>query len=511
MSRRAWLGLVGAAGAAVTGGAGCRKAHRGSGDLTVLINAAPEHLDPRYPGDALGATISRLIYTGLLVSDRDTFLPRNGLAERIEVQEPTRIVAHLADGARFHDGSPVRAEDVVATFRSILDPALASTLRGTYARSVASVSALDARRVLFTLRGPDGTYGSLLEQPIVRASDAARREITAVGGNERAFVGAGAMRVRSLERGAWELERVEYVRGQPERVRFFAMRDPNTFALRLLHGDADLGEIKPELFPLFTTRRDFDVAHAHSVGFTYLGLRNEHPLLARREARQAIAHAIDIEQLRNGKLGAFAQASTGPLPPGHWAHASDVARYPFDRSEARALLAPILRGGRERLVMRTTNVRFVVTVARAIAEMLADVGIDVDIRQSDPPALFADLRGGRFDLTMLTAPDFSDPWGLAWMFASSSIPTPADPFAGGNRWRYRNADVDAALERGRTQLTPETRRPHYLDAQRMIARDVPVVPLWHADLVFAAGPRIANVRPRGDNQWDFLLDVRMRG
>jgi peptide/nickel transport system substrate-binding protein len=508
MSRRAWLGVASAGGSLLA--SSCRRPPRSPDTLTVLINAAPEHLDPRYPGDALGATISRLVFSGLLASDRDTFLPRNDLADRVELLDPTRIVAHLREDVRFHDGSPLASDDVVATFRAILDGRLGSTLRGTYSRSIAHVGAIDPHTVAFTLTGPDGTYGSLLEQPIMRARDCTSRERVAIAGNEAQFVGAGPMRVVSLERGAWELARVTPAPGKPQRVRFFAMRDPNTFALRLLHGDADLGEIKPELFPLFTSRRDFEVANAHSVGFTYLGIRNEHPLLAHAEVRRAIARAIDRDQLRRGKLGAYAQSATGPLPPHHWAYEPSLPDYPYDPSAARSALAPFLRGGRERLVMRTSNVRFVGTVARAIAAMLGEVGLDVDIRQSDPPALFADLRGGRFDLTLMTAPDFSDPWGLAWMFASSSIPTPADPFAGGNRWRYRNRDLDALLERGRTSLTPETRRPYYSEAQRILASELPVVPLWHADLVFAAGPRIANVHPRGDNQWDFLLDVELR-
>ncbi len=509
MTRRTLLGAVGA-GALGAVASACRGHSSDRDTLTVLINAAPEHLDPRYPGDALGATIARLVFAGLLESDRNTFLPRPSLASRVDLVEPTRVIARLRDDARFHDGSPVLAADVVASYRSILDPALGSTLRGTYGRALRAIDAIDPLTVAFTLNGPDGTFGSLLEFPIMRARDVTVREIPAQAGYESRFVGAGPMRVRSLAHGAWELERIVPVRGRPRRVRFFAMHDPNTFALRLLHGDADLGEIKPELFPLFAGRERFTVANAHSVGFTYVGVRNDHAFLAQRDVRRAMAYAIDREHLRTGKLDAFSQPSTGPLPPGHWAHEGDVTRYPFDPARARALLAPVLRGGRQRLVMRTSNIRFVVTVARAIAAMLADVGIDVDIRQSDPPALFADLRGGRYDLTMLTAPDFSDPWGLAWMFATASIPTAADPFAGGNRWRYRNPALDALLEDGRRAGLPDTRRPFYLAAQRILAEDLPVIPLWHADLVFAAGPRIANVHPRGDAQWDFLLDVTFR-
>jgi peptide/nickel transport system substrate-binding protein len=480
----------------------------------VLVPSEPEHLDPRYPGDALGATISRLLYASLLENDPRTFVPRLAAAEALEVVDPGTVRARLRTGLRFHDGTPLTARDVAATYEAVLDPARGSTLRGTYARVFRGVRALDERTIEFALTGSDGTYPSLLQLPIVRARDAAGTEIAAVEGNEARFVGAGPMRVRSLARGAWVLDRVAAVPGRPRSVRFLTMRDPNTLALRLLHGDADVAEVKSELFPLFEGRARFSLASARSVGFTYLGLRNDHPALARREVRHAIAHAIDREALMAGKLGAYAVASTGPLPPTHWAYAANVARYPYDPARARRLLDTVLPrpaggGPRTRLVLRATNVRFTMTIARAIAEMLAAVDIDVDVRQSDLAAVLSDLRAARYDLTVLTMPDLSDPWGIAWLFATSSMPSRENPRAGGNRWRYSNPALDAALEAGRRALGPDARRPHYAEAQRILAEDLPVVPLWHADLVYAGGTRVRGLRPRGDGQLDWLLDLEL--
>ena len=53
------------------------------------------------------------------------------------------------------------------------------------------------------------------------------------------------------------------------------------------------------------------------------------------------------------------------------------------------------------------------TVTHAIAEMLREVGIEVDVRPSELASMLTDLRAGRYDLTVLTMPDLSDPWGLA--------------------------------------------------------------------------------------------------
>lgn len=512
LSRRQFLGTLALGFAGLQS---CQREPRSTRDtITVLVQGEPEHLDPRYPGDALGSAISRLVYSGLLDTDPRTFAPRLALAESVTLMDARTVRVRVRPGLRFHDGSALTARDVAATYESVLDPGRGSTLGGTYTKVFRDVRVIDPLTVDFVLTGPDGTYPSLLQLTILREQDTRAREIPALPGNEARFVGSGPMRVCSLARGAWELERIVAVPGRPRKIRFLTMHDPNTLALRLLHGDADVAEIKSELFPVFEGRERFTLASARSVGFTYLGMRNDHPLLARRQVRHAIAHAIDRRSLMIGKLRRYAIEATGPLPPSHWAYEGDVPRYPYDPDRARSLLDRVLPaatrdGARARLVLRVSSVRFTMTVAHAIAQMLEAVGLEVDVRPSDLAALLADLRAGRYDLTVLTMPDLSDPWGMAWLFASSSIPTPGNPRAGGNRWRYSNPALDALFEQGRRASGIDARRPYYAAAQRLLAEDLPVVPLWHADVVYAGGPRVQGLRPRGDGQFDWLLDLRL--
>jgi len=494
---------------------GCARPRPSRDVLTVLSLAEPEHIDPRFPEDALGANLGRLVYRGLMQGDPRSFLPRPDLAERITWRDATHLHVTLRSDASFHDGSAVRAADVVATYRGILDPSLGSRLRSTYARVLRSVEARDERTVEFELQRPDGSFESLLQQPILPSRDAGAPELRS-GLDAARFVGSGPLRVRSLARARWEFARVHPLPGAPSRLRVISLRDPNTLAQRMLHGDGDLAEIKPELFQLFERDRRFEVASAPSAGFTYLGIHCARPSLSDRRVRAAIAHAIDRERLREGKLGRHAVRATGPLPPSHWAYANDVATYPYDPTRARRLLDeaglvdPPGPAPRVRWVLRVSSQRFAATVAHALAAMLADVGIEVEVRPSEPATLFADLRAGRFDLTFLTVPDLSDPWGLAFWFASSSIPTASAPNAGGNRWRFRSAELDEALEAGASVVGPDARRPHYQRAQRILAQELPVIPLWHADVVFVMSRRYEGLEPRGDGQLDFLLRLRWR-
>ena len=113
--------------------------------------------------------------------------------------------------------------------------------------------------------------------------------------------------------------------------------------------------------------------------------------------------------------------------------------------------------------------------------MLRDVGIDVDVRPSEAATLIADLNKGRFELTLLQVPEVFEPHVLSWFFDSSRIPGPNSE--GANRWRYTNPELDELFERGRTRIDRDERLAAYKQVQEILARDIPVLPLWQPDTV----------------------------
>ncbi len=439
-------------------------------------------------------------------SDPLTFLPRPALAAETRWVDATRYRVRLRADAVFHDGRPVTAADVVATYESVLDPAQRSRLRTAYARLLRAVRVVDERTVDFELHRPDGSLEAMLQLGILPRADAAAVERRPEEIALRALAGSGPLRLTRYAPDSLTLTATDPA------VAFRALdvvtlHDPNTLALRLLHGEGDVAELKPELYPIFDGRPGFEVASARTSGMTYLGMHCEHGALANVAVRRALALALDRPSLQRAMLGGRAVTSTGVLPPSHWAYTSEVARHEFDPAAARRALVAA-RGERAaplRLTLRVSSQRFAVTAAQAITAMLHDVGVEVDVRPSELATLLSDLRAGRFDLSILTVPDLSDPFGLGFWFGSASIPTPSNPTAGGNRWRFRDAALDAALDAGLRALGPDARRPHYQRAQQVLADQLPVIPLWHADVVFAVREPYRGLRPRGDGQLDFLL------
>jgi peptide/nickel transport system substrate-binding protein len=260
----------------------------------------------------------------------------------------------------------------------------------------------------------------------------------------------------------------------------------------LVGGSADLiqNSVRLDLVAQVAARPGVQLHTMHGDILTYLMMNNEDPVLADRRVRQAIALAVDRPAIIAAKLGGLAVPATGLLSPQHWAYNGDVARWDHDAARARALLDEAgLRdpdgagpAPRLRLVYKSSADAFRVAIARVIAAQLAEVGIAVEIRSFEFATFFADIKRGAYQIASMQTADITEPDFYFMYFHSSWIPA-APKFDGFNRWHYRSAEVDRLTAAGRSEIDREKRRKIYDQIQRIVADDVPVVPLWHEDNV----------------------------
>ncbi len=442
----------------------------------MVIPRAAEELDPRFVTDPWGLKVSRLVFGSLVTIDPRTLEVVPDLAESVEQVSPTEYVARLRPDLRFSDGSPLTTADVRDTFEGIVDPDLGSVYARAY-RRIARIEVRSETEVRFHLEAPHATFLTDLEVPIVRSEDAHRRM-------REDFVGAGPYVL--LERSdRWiDLEaNPHWHGGEPihERLALTVVRDDNTRAMRLMAGAADLAydALPPLLVPLFEDDPRFEVRTAPGVSTTYLGLNMEAPPLDDHRVREAIALAIDRETLVRAELEGRAEVATSWIPAGHWADAHLEPR-PHDPERARALLDAAGAGG-SRLLLRVNTERARLSIARALASMLRDVGLEVVVRPSETATQIADLNAGRFDLALMQVPEVLEPHVLSWFFDSSRIPE--DGAIGANRWRLRDDVVDAALERGRAAADRAERQAAYRIVQERLHETLPVFPLWQESKV----------------------------
>jgi peptide/nickel transport system substrate-binding protein len=122
----------------------------------------------------------------------------------------------------------------------------------------------------------------------------------------------------------------------------------------------------------------------------------------------------------------------------------------------------------------------------------------------------ADLARGRFELTYLQSPDVVEPHVLSWFFGSDRIPEKGKR-EGGNRWRLRDPALDQLLERGRANTDRPTRIAAYQQAQHLLARDLPVIPLWHDDVIAVTSQRLPDFRVPRDARFGTLARADSAG
>ncbi len=478
--------------AAAIAAASCGPRDRRTPDDTavVLVSEPFNNLDPRYTETAADIMLSRLIAPGLTTIETATLEPRLLLAASIDVREDAIDVVIRPD-ARVSDGSPVTAADVAFTFESMRDPAMGSTLMRPMRDRFSRVEARGEREVRFHLVKPLATAMTDLDFGIV-SRRAAGEDGRFAGG---AVVGAGPYAIESFSPEEVRLRRSPTWSSADvhiERVRVRVVRDANARALMMVGGSADLTQngVRVDLVDDLAARERVAVTTGRGARLTYLMLNTRDPALSDVRVRQAIALALDRERVLRTKLEGRAILATGLLPPGHWAYSGAVPTYHRDLARAAALLDaagyrdPDGPGGRPRLRLtyKTSSDALRVALARVWAAQLGEVGIEVEVQSFEFATVFTDYKRGNYQIGSLQTATIAEPDFLLAYFHSSRIPTAEDPNAL-NRMRYASARVDELTDLGRRTLDRDRRRALYAEVQAILARDLPVVPLWHEDNV----------------------------
>jgi peptide/nickel transport system substrate-binding protein len=460
----------------------------------VLTEAPPISPDPRFAVGAYDFKVSRLLYAPLISVDNDTVEPKMELAESVRPLDDTHWEVALRI-AHFSDGRPVTAADVVYTIDSMRDPKVGSRLRQRFTDDgLSEMRIVDDRHIVFTLQHPHAPFITdldigIIARPLPDAPLANKGDLP---------IGAGPFVFASRHGETWRMTANPHYFGGPPRARTLTLktiRDDNSRLLALVGGSGDLTQntISPLLLDAVAAQPRLRVQTGRSSVYSYMGLNCEDPILKDLRVRQAIAHAIDRVQIVKTKLRDRAVLATGMLPTFHWAYEPKVDVYGFDPARAKALLDeagfpdPDGDGPEPRftLVYKTSNNRFRVAVAQVISSMLAQVGIAVDLRVNEFATFFADVKKGNFQLFTMQIPEIAEPDLYTNFFAASRVPTRENLDAGGNRMRYRRPEIDKLLDAGRREMDPQRRRALYSEVQRVLARDVPAISLWHEDNVAA--------------------------
>ena len=460
------------------------------------LATAPVTLDPRFATDATSTRINRLLYWALTDFD-ENLRPVPSLA-RWEQLSPTCYRFYLGEqGRTFHDNSRLTASDVKATYDFVLASDNASPHRGSLA-VIAQIKVQNPDTIDFILSKPDTLFPGRLVVGILPA-----KLIQENHPFNKEPVGSGPFRFLAWPQPSrLSLQR----RNDNQTIEFLEIKNPVVRVLKLVRNEIDIiqSDLSPELITWLTQRPEVIVTKGEGSNFTYLGVNLQDPLIKQLKIRQAIAYAINREDIIHYVLGDAARPASSLLPPTHWAGHPALSAYPYDPDKARTLLAEVGFNAEHPLSLtyKTSNNPFRVRIASVIQHQLAAVNINVDIKSYDWGTFYGDIKTGRFQMFSLSWVGIKMPDIFRYVFHSSAVPP-----SGANRGRFLDEKVDQLIEQAEQATSLEAQAALYRELQAYVFYELPYIPLWYEDHVLATSQRVRGYTLAIDGNYDGLKQV----
>lgn len=455
----------------------------------------------------------------LVTSAEADYVP--ALAKSWTRRDSTTLAFDLDTRARWHDGAPVTAQDVVFTMARAKNQAVSPRL-AELLRQIVSVTAESSSRVVFRFARPyaEQLYDATFHVAPLPAHllDSIPPADLALSGFARHPMGSGPYRwVRNVPGQFVELAAVENFflgKAKIERMIFRTAADPTARLNLLLSGEADAIDIIPP--PPDNIRRvGADTAlrlisvPSSTVGYLLFNQRDPknrarpHPILADVRVRRAITLGLDRRQMVQAVFGPHGTVPYGPVSQLLWIRQGAPAPEAANPNEARRLLASsgwgdsdgdgtLERQGQPlRLLLSLPNTSGVRRqMALLVQEQLRRIGIQIEITQLDFPIWQERRSAGDFDLDFSGVSQDASPSGLTQSWTCTGANN-----VGGYCDRAVDSLMSAAiLGRGDPADT-------WIETLRRIEEGAPAVFMYAPTFVYAVNRRYRAVTIKPHSGW----------
>jgi oligopeptide transport system substrate-binding protein len=481
-----------------------------------LPGGDPITLDPALASDADSASYIVEIFGGLLTLDKNlNIVPDIAEAIPAPVNNPDGTVSYafkIRRDAKFHDGRPVTADDFkysldrtakLGQTTSVTADAYLGDIIGAKdvirgrADSISGVKVVDQSTLSITIDSPKPYFLAKLTYPTAFVVDKQQVE-----SNPRNWTrkpnGTGPYKLvewRLNERIILEAN-ANYHLGAPSVKRVLFVLAGGSSLTQYENGELDASGIGPDDLERVQSPRDplnAEYKTAPELSIAYIGFNVKTPPFDDPKVRQAFAMAIDRDQIDKVVLKSYEPVANSIMMPGLPGYNKDATTLAFNVDQAKKLLSESKYKDAAGLgTITLTEIGGGASAGfatQAIIEMWRqNLGVDVQIAQSEAASFFDDLDSGRlqmFDIGWII--DYPDPEDIIdLLFYSKSRQ---------NNTGYSNPDVDALIESARKELDSTKRLQEYQQAEKLIIQDAPWIPLFFGQTHVVVKPYVKGYDP----------------
>lgn len=465
----------------------------------------PKELDPAV------STSSAEDYTGLLFSGLVRLTPgmqiEPDLSESWEISnDGATYTFTLREGVQFADGTPITAQDVADSWERATDPELDSTTARTYlgdiqgvqekldgdAETISGLEVIDRATLKVTLLGPRPYFLAKLTYPTAMVVDTRFASTT-----DEAWVwtanASGPFTIKEhIEGEALIFERNDSYH-HPASVRYLLYSFIWGGSPKSLFEDGELDLLPIPYDDVLQVKKEDDPSHDQLVSTpsmctSLLQLNTARQPTDDPKVREALALAIDRDELNESILSGLSMAAGTILPPAMPGFSADLDEVRFDPEAARQALQESAYAGKP-ITIKITIAGYAgdeSPMVSAVANMWKQtLGINVQIENLDPSDFERAARENPGNVVSYGwCADYPDPENFLDLL-----------FHTGNDFNvtaYSNAEIDALLEQARIEPDPQKRLALYRQVEERLLAEYVSIPLFHSISHYLIHSRVQN-------------------
>lgn len=466
-------------------------------DFVYVTAQTPSSIDPMKASDEFEAILTHNVYDPLAYYDQSSppeLIP--WVAEDWSVNDDNKTYTlNIRDNIIFHSGNKLTAEDVVYSFRRMMNMQQGFSYMWADLVNPQNVTAPDDTTVEVTLNNAFSPFQATL--PYMFVVDKKEVEANAKSSGdygehgdygtawlENNVAGSGPYKLENRERKTnIRLAKTEnwwgdFADGNTyEKVDLSMIQEASTMVGKMEEGDADMAEqwLPLESYNRLAGNQDINVSTKATFSPMYVFMHNQRAPFDDINVRKAMVHAFDYEQLLNGIMAGDSENLNGPLPSAMWGYNDSISTPTTDLDKAKEFLDKSKYSGRDLDFTYTyvTGLTIRENIGLMLQSNLNELGINMKI-QKQPWSKIVSRHTNKGESPQMIATTLSFSYVDPDVFLYPAWHSSQHGSWQSGSW-YQNDRVDQLLDEARTKQGREARTPLYEEAQKLINDDAPAI------------------------------------